>query len=44
MLHERLHQICASINVQIRSFLLLDFGDFGFISPQQGGLAESFLT
>jgi hypothetical protein len=26
MLHERLHQICASINVQIRPFLLLNFG------------------
>lgn len=28
MLDERLNEICASINVQIRPFLLLDFGDF----------------
>jgi hypothetical protein len=28
MLEERLNQICASINVQIRPFLLLNFGDF----------------
>ena len=28
MLHERLNEICTSINVQIRPFLLLDFGDF----------------
>src|SRR3984957_17289015 len=27
MLHERLHKICASVNVQIRPFLLLDFAD-----------------
>src|SRR5882724_9998438 len=27
MLHERLNKICASINVQIRPFLLLNFGD-----------------
>ncbi|MGC2193823.1 MAG: hypothetical protein WA628_04045 [Terriglobales bacterium] len=27
MLEERLNQICASIDVQIRPFLLLDFGD-----------------
>ncbi len=26
--HERLHEICAAINVQIRPFLLLNFGDF----------------
>jgi hypothetical protein len=28
MLDERLNEICASINVQIRPFLLLKFGDF----------------
>src|SRR5215469_17210447 len=28
MLEERLNEICASINVQIRPFLLLNFGDF----------------
>ena len=28
MLHECLNEICASIDVQIRPFLLLDFGDF----------------
>ena len=28
MLEERLNEICASIGVQIRPFLLLDFGDF----------------
>ena len=28
MLDERLNEICASLNVQIRPFLLLDFGDF----------------
>ncbi len=26
--HESLNEICAAINVQIRAFLLLDFGDF----------------
>ena len=33
MLEERLNEICASINVQIRPFLLLNFGDFSAISP-----------
>jgi len=28
MLEERLNENCASINVQIRPFLLLNFGDF----------------
>jgi len=28
MLDERLNEICASINVQIRPFLLLELGDF----------------
>jgi hypothetical protein len=28
MLEQGLHQICASPNVQIRPFLLPDFGDF----------------
>lgn len=28
MPEERLNEICASINVQIRPFLLLNFGDF----------------
>jgi len=28
MLEERLNEVCTSSNVQIRSFLLLDFGDF----------------
>ena len=28
MLEERLNEICASINAQIRPFLLLNFGDF----------------
>jgi hypothetical protein len=28
ILDERLNEICASINVQIWPFLLLDFGDF----------------
>jgi len=28
MLEERLNQICAALNVQVRTFLLLDFADF----------------
>src|SRR5215813_12273492 len=28
MLHERLNEICAAINVQIRPWLLLESGDF----------------
>ncbi len=28
MLEERLNEICASKNVRIRPFLMLDFGDF----------------
>ena len=38
MLEERLNQISASINVQIRPFLLLNSGDFfGNISVQKHG-------